>query len=287
PNLLGSGIRLSWEPKLWVTGKPSFYGVGIGARRSSKANYSLHMTGEELIADLPIFGHFYFNLTHSFFVKKISEGPVEDTAQVSERFPDLYRDATTPRDFHSNRFSLVYDRTDHLYLPRVGTYASASALYSNRKLGSDYEYRTYAFQVKSYYNYKEEGRFITAVHGLLQFQRGAELPFYAMPQLGEGTGLRMAGDGRFTDRGKMVLTVEERITLSRTPFFRFISETEIAPFLDIGTVFPKPSDFSAGKLKYGPGISARLVIRPQLVATMDFASGSEGSNAIIKVGYPF
>lgn len=125
------------------------------------------------------------------------------------------------------------------------------------------------------------------MHYLLQFQRGERVPFYAMPQLGESTGLRMTGDGRFTDRGKFVFTVEERITLSRTPFMKFVSETELAPFIDVGTVFPRPSEFSAARLKYAPGISARLVIRPQLVATVDLAYGTEGTNAIIKVGYPF
>jgi hypothetical protein len=287
PHFRDSDVRLSWEPKHWVTGKPSFYGMGIDSRRSMKANYSLNITGEELITDFPLVGHVFFNLTHSFFVKKISDGPVADSAQVSERFPTLYEDAARLSNFHTNRFSLVYDNTDHLYLPRIGTYASASVLYSNKKLGSDYEYQTYAFQVKNYYNYKEEGRFVTAVHALLQYQRGAELPFYALPQLGEGTGLRMAGDGRFTDRAKCVFTIEERMTLSRSPFFKFISETEITPFLDVGTVFPKPSAFGAGHLKYSPGISARLVIRPQLVATVDFATGSEGSNSIVKIGYPF
>jgi len=287
PQFLGSDVRLSLEPKYWVTGKPSFYGFGPHSNRSDKANYALTTTGEELIADIPLINHVFFNFDHSYYAKKISDGPV-DIAQVSVRFPDIFYDgASALRRYLTNRFSLVYDDTDHPFLPKIGTYASASVLYSNKKLGSDYEYRTYAFQLKNYYNYKEEGRFVTATHALLQFQRGDALPFYAMPQLGEGTGLRAVGDGRFVDLAKFVFTIEERITLTRSPFFKFISETEIAPFLDVGSVFSKPSHFSAGKLNYGPGISARLVIRPQLVATVDFATGAEGSNAIIKIGYPF
>lgn len=286
PKLLDSAVRFSFEAKHWITGKPSFYGMGIDSDRRQKANYALNITGEELTADLPLVKNIFLSFNNSFFYKKISDGPVE-AAQLSDRFPALYEGAAELRKFHTNRFSLVYDDTDHLYLPKIGTYASASALYSNTSLGSDYEYRAYAFQVKSYYNYKEEGRFVTAVHSLMQFQRGAELPFYALAQLGEGTGLRMAGDGRFVDKAKFVFTIEERITLSKSPFFKFISETELAPFLDMGTVFSKPSAFRAREMKFGPGISARLVIRPQLVAVMDFAFGSEGTNAIIKVGYPF
>lgn len=286
PGVFGTGFRLSVEAKHWVTGKPSFYGYGINSKRGDKANYSLQMTGEEVIADLPLLKHLFFNFNHSYFDKRAGLGPVSG-GQLKDLFPADYAEASVLRTFHTNRFSLVYDDTDHPFLPKIGTYASLSALYSNKSLGSDYEYRTYAMQVKHYYNYKEEGRFVTAAHYLLQFQRGETPPFHALPQLGESTGLRMTGDGRFTDRGKFVFTLEERITLSKTPFYKFISETEIAPFLDVGTVFPKVSSFRASDLKYGPGISARLVIRPQLVATVDFAYGSEGTNAIIKIGYPF
>jgi hypothetical protein len=286
PSVFSSGFRLSMEAKHWITGKPSFYGIGIDTKSSAKANYAIKMTGEELILDIPLINSFFINLDHSYYAKEIVPGPV-DEGQVADKFPGAYPEAAALHDFLTNRFSLVYDDTDHPSLPKIGTYASASVLYSNKKLGSDYEYRTYSFQLKNYFNYKEEGRFVTAVHYLLQFQEGDALPFYAMPQLGESTGLRMAGDGRFTDRGKFVFNIEERITLSKTPFYKFISETEIAPFLDVGTVFPKVSAFRARNLKYGPGISARLVIRPQLVATVDFAYGSEGTNAIIRIGYPF
>lgn len=287
PQFLSSDFRFSWEAKDWTTGKPSFYGIGINSKLRDKANYSLRTTGEELILDVPVIKNLFLNIDHSYYIKQIGDGPVNDGRGVKDRFPGIYPLASDEHRFHTNRFSIVYDDTDHPFLPKIGTYASASVLYSNKALDSDFEYRTYSLQLKNYYNYKEQGRYVTAVHYLLQFQRGDTLPFYAMPQLGESTGLRMAGDGRFTDRGKFVFSIEERITLSKTPFYKFISETEIAPFLDVGTVFPKVSDFRGSKLKYSPGISARLVIRPQLVATLEFAHGSEGSNAIIRIGYPF
>lgn len=286
PGLFGTAIRLSAEAKKWTTGKPSFYGYGDRSEKKDRANYALDMAGEEFIIDFPLIKHLFFNLDHSYYIKKAGKGPVA-TLSVSREFPAEYAEASDRGRFLTNQFSLVYDDTDHPFLPKIGTYASASINYSAKKLGSDFNYRTYSFQLKHYYNYKEEGRFVTAVHYLLQFQRGDDLPFYARPQLGESTGLRMAGDGRFVDRGKLVFNIEERITLTRSPFMRFISETEIAPFLDVGTVFAKPSDFSARKLKYGPGVAVRIVIRPQVVGTGEFAFGSEGTNAIIKVGYPF
>ncbi|MFA6434250.1 MAG: BamA/TamA family outer membrane protein [Elusimicrobiales bacterium] len=287
PQAWGSEIRVGAEAKNWVTGKPSFYGLGIDSSRKDRANYALNMTGEEFTVDLPLVNHhFFFNFNHALYLKRISDGP-QESGQVSGLFPALFNQASKENTFLTHRFALVYDDTDHPFLPKLGTYIAASVNYSDKSLASDFNYRTYVVQLKHYYNYKEEGKYVTAIHYLYQFTKGDALPFYALPQLGESTGLRMAGDGRFVDRGKFVFTVEERITLSRSPFMKFISESEIAPFLDIGTVFPKPSEFSARNLKYSPGISARIVIRPQVVGTLDFAFGSEGTNAIIKVGYPF
>ncbi len=286
PQAWGSDIRVSAEAKNWVTGKPSFYGPGIESSQKDKANYALNMTGEEFTVDLPLIKNLFFNFNHAYYLKRIADGPQEN-GQVSGLFPDFFNQASKEKQFLTHRFALVYDDTDHPFLPKIGTYASASVSYSDRRLVSDYNYRTYTLQLKHYYNYKEEGNYVTAIHYLFQFTRGDDLPFYALPQFGESTGLRMAGDGRFVDRGKFVFNIEERMTLSRSPFMKFISESEIAPFLDVGTVFPRPSALRARNLKYSPGISARIVIRPQVVGTLDFAFGSEGTNAIIKVGYPF
>lgn len=287
PDLLGTGIRFSWEPKHWVNGKPSFYGFGnMKSKKSSRANYALNISGEEMIVDFPIYKPLFVNITHSFFSDKIERGPVF-TKNFRNIYPEIYRYASKSRNFHLNRIAIVYDDTDHLYLPTIGTYAAASATYSNKKLGSDFEYRTYSLHLKSYYNYRQESKFITAVHALLQFQRGDEVPFYAMVKLGESTGLRSVGDGRYTSRGKIMATIEERIRLSRSPLFNFINEIEVAPFLDIGEVFDRPSEFKIGDLLFAPGISARLVIRPQFVATVDAAFGKEGANTLVKVGYPF
>ena len=286
PQAWDSDIRVNGEATNVVTGKPSFYGLGINSSHKNNANYALNSTGEDFNFDLPLIDNLFLDFTHSFYLKRITDGPLE-AAQVSDVFPSFFKPAAVENKFLNNRFALVYDDTDHPFLPKIGTYAAASVSYSAKRLISDFNYRTYAFELKHYYNYKEEGNYVTAIHYLLQFVRGDDLPFYALPQLGESTGLRMAGDGRFVDRGKFVFNIEERITLSRSPFMKFISESEIAPFLDVGTVFPELHDFRARNLKYGPGISARIVIRPQVVATFDFAFGSEGNNAIIKVGYPF
>ncbi|HNT98667.1 MAG TPA: BamA/TamA family outer membrane protein [Elusimicrobiales bacterium] len=287
PGVLGTDARFSLDVVHRVTGKPSFYGYGNGSFEADKANYAILKEGEEFTASLPVMKHLFVELNHSLYRQQAQEGPVLGVPQVSALYPADYAAAEKARLFHANRLSILYDDTDHPFLPKIGTLASFSVLYSAKALGSDYNYRTYNAELKHYYNYKGEGRFVTALRYQLQFQRGDELPFYAQVQLGETTGLRMAGDGRFTDRGKIVVNLEERITLSRVPYLKFLREVEVAPFIDAGAVFSDPSGFSTGDLRYGPGLSLRLLLRPQVVATADLAFGSEGTNTILRVGYPF
>jgi len=286
PDFFGDGIRFSFEPRYWVSGKPSYYGSGRNSTVEKRANYALSKTGEETTLEFPLSHSFYFNFTNSLYLDKVVDGPVS-SGNLAEYYPEENEAGRKDSLFHINKLSLVFDDTDHMFLPTIGTYASASVAYSNKALGADYEYRTYAFQVKNYYNYKEQGIFVTAFHSLLEFQRGEEIPFYARVTMGESTGMRSVGDGRFTDSGKLIFSLEERIRLTHTPFMQFVSELEIGPFIDAGTVFSKPSEMRMKDFMFSPGFSMRLVIRPQLVGSVEFAAGPEGSNTVLRVGYPF
>ncbi|MFH1620371.1 MAG: BamA/TamA family outer membrane protein [bacterium] len=287
PELLGSRFRVNAEVRHWINGKASFYGYGPDSMQRNQASYALNMTGEEFTLDMPLFSDFFLDFTHSFYSYRVGRGPVVTLPQVKEAFPCEYTTASETKNHSIHKMALIFDDTDHPVLPRIGTYASLSAAFSRKALGSDYNYQTYTALLKHYYNHKEEGKYITAVHYLIQKQTGNRTPFYAQPVLGEGTGLRAVGDGRFVDRGKMVINIEERIRLSRSPLLKFFSELELSPFLDMGTVFENPSAMRLDKFKLGPGVSFRIVIRPQVVGTADLAFGNEGTNAIIKVGYPF
>ena len=287
-EFLGARAKFNWEFWHWIGGKASFYGYGQGSRKSNRANYALHHTGEEFTITAPLYKNLFFSFTHKYFIRKVSDGPVGTNLTLHDYFPAAnYAELERDKKFHTNKISFMYYDVYHPILPKVGTNVNLSILYSHKAFGSDYNYRTYSLGVKHYYNYKEEGKFVTAIRYLYQFQRGDDLPFYQQLTLGESAGLRMAGDGRFVDRKKFNLIFEERITFSKKPFLDFLSEMEIAPFLDMGTVFAKSTKLDFSKMRYGPGLALRLVIRPQVVVTVDLAFGSEGTNTILKVGYPF
>ncbi|HUT85582.1 MAG TPA: BamA/TamA family outer membrane protein [Elusimicrobiales bacterium] len=287
PEFMGSRYRVNAEFHHLIQGKASYYGYGPNSRKEDRTTYSLAKTGEEFTVSIPLPQNLYLDFTHMFFRYKVNEGPVKTVPQLGDIFPETYAYASVSRDFMTHRFALFYDSTDHPTVPKKGTYFGLAADISIENFVSDYSYKIYSAQFKHYFNYKKDSPFITAVHALIQDQKGEDVPFYALPVLGESTGLRSVGDGRYVDGGKFVFNIEERITISRLPILKFIGELEISPFLDMGTVFGTLSGLKSENLKFGYGVAIRLVIKPQVVVAADFALGREGTNVIIHVGYPF
>ena len=284
PEFLKTRYRLNAEFHYLRNPKPSFYGFGNASPLEQEAGYSDDKIGEEFTWDVPMLGYLFFDVTHSFYQERVDATPITTKSQLSDVFPDQAGGAWRKYMYHG--VGLVFDSTDHASLPQRGTYVRLSADVSNRWLVSDQTYTLYGLNVKKYVNV-DNGRFVSAFH--LQFQQltGDQVPFYVMPVVGESTGLRVVGEGRYVDRGKLVMAFEERCRVSRSPFLRFFSEIELTPFVDMGEVFADPKYITSNLLHVGYGASFRLVLRPQVVGTVDLAFGREGPNSLIKVGYPF
>jgi Omp85 superfamily domain len=287
PEVSGTDFRINAEFRHWVYGKASYYGIGPSTRKADESTYALNLTGEEFSITVPTLPNLYFDFTHAFYAHKISEGPIASIEQLENKYPTVFSQASNLEDFLTHKFSIFYDSTDHPTIPKTGIYAGVSATVSDSDFVSDYSYTIYNAQVKTYLHYHDDDRYITAINAQYQHLTGDDVPFYIKPTLGESTGLRAVGDGRFVDRGKLVFNVEQRLTLSRMPILKFLSEVELTPFMDVGTVFGQPSGIQMEKMQWGWGFALRLVLRPQVVAAADFAFGKEGPNVIIHVGYPF
>lgn len=277
--------RINLEFRNWHNPKSSFYGYGIESSKNRRANYTFYLKGGEISLTTPLGNFIYLDWTPSYYSHKIRNGVVDDAEKFSETYPYEYTLYRTKKDFFTNRLSILLDTTDHPFIPRIGTYLIFSFTRSTKKFISDYTYSIYTLELKDYYNYQNIS--VTALRILAEWQTGEKIPFYRMPQIGESTGLRMAGDGRFIDRARLLLNIEQRMSIVKAHVMRFLTELEITPFIDVGTVAPSLKKISLSKLKYSPGFAARIVLRPQIVATADFAFGSEGFNSIVKINYPF
>jgi len=286
PEIFKTKTRLNIELRNWHNPKSSFYGYGIVSSKDDKANYTFYLKGGELSLTLPVLENIYFDWTPSYYENMIKDGIVGKD-KFSLKYPDEYSLYSNEKKFFVNRFSFLFDNTDHPFIPKIGSYIIFSMGFSKKSFGSDYDYSIYTLELKDYYNHKLLDKSITAMRFMLQWQTGENIPFYQMPTAGESTGLRMAGDGRFVDRAKMLFNIEQRFTIVKAPVMKFLTELEVTPFLDIATVASEVSKLSFNSLKYGPGLALRIVLRPQIVGTADFAFGSEGFNTIVKINYPF
>ncbi len=64
-------------------------------------------------------------------------------------------------------------------------------------------------------------------------------------------------------------------------------EIEIAPFVDIGDVFARPTSFPIRQLHKVVGVGFRGIARPSVVGYVDIGYGSEGSAVFTGINYPF
>jgi len=287
PHFLDTDFRMNAEIRHWINGKASFYGYGPDTSLDDQATFALAQTGEEFTISIPLIKNVYVDFTQSFYRYRVADGPVLTIPQLKNLYPADYAMSSSYKAFSTGKLSLFYDGTDHPVIPKLGTYAGISAMASKKAIGSDYTYMYYTVNLKHYYNWNGSDKRITALNMRLEQMTGDQVPFYAMPVLGEGTGLRSVGDGRYVDRGKLVFNIEQRFTLTRIPILKFFSEIEVTPFIDMGTVYRRISFLQTQSMKFAYGGAFRIVLRPQVVATADVAFGHEGTNLIIKVGYPF
>ncbi len=284
PQYLGTKFRLNAEFHLFRDGKFSFYGFGPDSKEEDKSNYSRDKIGEEFTLAIPLITDWYAEITHSNFHYELGEGPITNLPKLSDRFPGDAILGWKRLVYH--RAALLYDSTNHPSLPTKGFFASWAAETSQRSVASDFTFQNYETQFKYYFN-MQKGKYVTVANFRFEQQQGEALPFYAQNIVGESAGLRLEGDGRYTDSGRMVLNLEERIRVARSPLLKFFSEIEVSPFLDVATVFSSPGNLRWDSLKPGPGIALRVLLRPQVVITLDTAWLGSRNNLILKVDYPF
>ncbi len=118
--------------------------------------------------------------------------------------------------------------------------------------------------------------------------RERQTPFYRWPSLGGHNSYRGAGDGRWVDRNLLALTLEQRIEMFRLHHFGVVSHWEVAPFLDVGKVFPTIGKFNFKDFHPAGGVAFRALVRPQVVGHVEVGFGSGGNNAVFMgLDYPF
>jgi hypothetical protein len=80
--------------------------------------------------------------------------------------------------------------------------------------------------------------------------------------------------------------VEQRIRLFQTHFFRVTTDWRMDPFLIVGQVYDRTSNFVSHPRVAG-GVGFRGWVQPTVLGRVDLAYSGEGFRAYVVLGYPF
>ncbi len=130
-------------------------------------------------------------------------------------------------------------------------------------------------------------RMIFVVRGLLQATFGEEIPFYELSSLGGENTLRGFGQDRFLDNHMVALNLEQRIHLMRLHIFNVDAEFSVAPFVDMGKVFPSFDTKLLTDYEITPGVGFRGLVRPNVVGRVDIGFSREGNAVFAGLDFPF
>ncbi len=266
------------DTNIEADGGQRFYGVGPDSRVSQEAS-------ERLLEDLAraeigvrFWGPFIAAAGWQFRRTQVQAGPFASSIPLDEALK-------TKTTYSLPRFTLSRDTRDHPFTPSGGSLAELFAELSDRKLGGDADYEHYGGQVRRYIPTSEHT--VAALHAQTEWSGGGAVPFTALSALGGSRSLRAYAEGRFQDRGSAFANFEERWTVHSIDLVHSLTEFQVAPFVETGTVFPTADRARLRRLATVGGVAFRAVVKPAVVGKVEVGLGREGPAVFVGIDYPF
>jgi len=165
----------------------------------------------------------------------------------------------------------AWDSRDNLFAPEAGAFVQATAAYSGRAVGADYQFGHYIADAR---RYMRLGRGVLAGQAYIEATSG-QAPFDQLSLLGSGTIMRGYARGRYRDRELAAAQIEYRL-----PVFGRLG---VAAFAGAGTVAPTLSKLSSSDVLPSFGAGARWLLLPKQRTTIrvDYGMGKSSSGLYI------
>ena len=116
---------------------------------------------------------------------------------------------------------------------------------------------------------------------------GDTTPLYEREWLGGKDSLRGYGEGRFIDKHKVLLTLEERVRFYTLKAFNVNIDFEVAPFYESGAVYREQDKLRPADLHHVWGVGFRSIVRPNVVGDIELGFSEEGTALFVGIDYPF
>lgn len=176
---------------------------------------------------------------------------------------------------------LAFDNRDLEPYPRKGMFHDLAIVHHANWLGSNNNYTEVTLGSRFYFSPFQNIDLVIAARLALSYKFG-DVPFFALTTLqftdqylNSMGGMRGFRDRRFMGSFVSLANLEVRYTFLSWKWGEQLFDLSVAPFLDLGRVFDRPSNFSFTNWKAGYGTGVRLTWNQATVIRFDFGFSSE------------
>jgi len=283
-SLMDGVLYIRSEAYHQVDASPHFYGLGPGSRESNESGYTAKESVVRTDAGFNFLHYWRATLGARFRQLQTENNIIPDVADLQTQFP------TTPglglQNTVAGEFRLLWDSRDLPITPSRGSSGELFIEKTSVSLGSDSDFVRYGMEGKRFFLW-DNPKYVTVIHGLYEKANGPNIPFYELPSLGGRDTLRGYGDGRFEDRGRLVGNVEHRMTIASLDMMGIRTNFEVAPFFDVGSVFPDIQDIKIKYFRPVTGVAFRAAVKPNVVGDVELGVGQEGPAVFVDINYPY
>lgn len=176
--------------------------------------------------------------------------------------------------------SFIWDKRNSVMTPTRNHYLEFSSLFFSQNWFGDFNFQTYLFDARKYYDFNTAGRSVLAFQGRLEHTAG-EVPFRELALLGGSRNMRGYLDGRFRDKSAAQLQAEFRQIL--------IGRFGVVAFGGLGNVGPDIDGLWQNNIKWTVGGGLRYNINksnPTFIR-IDYGVGKDTGGLYISLGEAF
>lgn len=290
--LRGQPLSISGRLLYDRNGTPRFFGVGNDTSFAEQTNYTSRTELAQITPAWNINPQLQLGYMLRAETVKVMPGSLPGITSIESRFGRGASLGTVSLWLH--RLVLTYDTRDSLNLPTRGTqvviYGGTAA---HGGFVNDSLYSEAGLEARKYLPLGHQA--VLALHTALRYiPYGHRLPFWALSSiggdrafLGGAQPLRGYGLGRFTDRDAFSFSAEFRRTIASANMLSSQVDFQLAPFVDVGRVFARPSTNFLSHLHSVAGLGIRGIAPPFIVGYVDVGYGGEGPAVFTGINYPF
>lgn len=193
--------------------------------------------------------------------------------------------------------ALIYDTRDFEPDPTKGMYFEAANEFSNKVIGSEFNFDKVFFQGRAYRKLPVGRRTVAAARAAAGTILGKQAPFFefqdqwspdgSVNALGGKQSLRGYRQNRFLARTVAFANAELRVRVADVKAGRQSFGFGVAPFADVGTVRDRWQDLSFDQVKFSYGAGARVAWNLSTIVFFDYGISEEDQLFYFGIGQSF